>query len=114
LAAAFRAELVPGFDVVADELDLAARMTGADLVVTGEGFLDEQSFEGKVVGGVAELAADVGVPVLAVAGQVFDGCEKRVPTVSLTARFGAERAHQDTEACIEEVVTGWLGQHALP
>jgi glycerate kinase len=114
LAAAFRAELVPGFEVVADELDLAARMTGADLVVTGEGFLDEQSFEGKVVGGVAELAADVGVPVLAVAGEVFDGCEKRVPTVSLTARFGAERAHQDTEACIEEVVTGWLGQHAVP
>ena len=30
---------------------------GADLVVTGEGFLDEQSFEGKVVGGVLELAA---------------------------------------------------------
>jgi glycerate kinase len=114
LAAAFRAELVPGFEVVADELDLADRFAGADLVVTGEGFLDEQSFEGKVVGGVAELAADIGVPLLAVAGEVFDGCEKRVPTVSLTARFGAERARRDTEACIEEVVAGWLASDAVP
>ena len=46
------ADLVPGFDVVADELDLAERIEAADLVVTGEGFLDAQSFEGKVVGGV--------------------------------------------------------------
>jgi glycerate kinase len=114
LAAAFGAELAAGFDVVADELDLAARITGADLVVTGEGFLDEQSFEGKVVGGVAELAADVGVPVLAVAGEVFDGCEHRVPSVSLTARFGPDRARNETESCIEEVVTSWLGQHVMP
>ena len=54
--AALGGELVPGFDVVADELDLAERIEAADLVVTGEGFVDEQSFEGKVVGGVAELA----------------------------------------------------------
>ena len=32
----------------------------ADLVVTGEGFVDEASFQGKVVGGVVELAAEIG------------------------------------------------------
>ena len=42
-------------------------------MITGEGFLDEQSFEGKVVGGVAALAAALGVPVVAIAGQVYDG-----------------------------------------
>ena len=54
--AAAGARLVSGFDLVADEVDLDERIEGADLVVTGEGFLDEQSFEGKVVGGVVALA----------------------------------------------------------
>jgi glycerate kinase len=101
-------ELLAGFDVVADELDLAARMEDADLVITGEGFVDAQSFEGKVVGGVAELAHRAGRPVLVVAGEVFDGCGDRLPTVSLTERFGAERSHTDTQACIEAAVTEWL------
>ena len=70
--AAAGGELVSGFDLVADEVGLDERIDGADLVITGEGFLDEQSFEGKVVGGVAALAEALGVPVVAIAGQVYD------------------------------------------
>ena len=71
--AALGGRLLPGFELVADELELFERIEQADLVVTGEGFIDEQSFDGKVVGGVAEMASSLGVPVLAVAGEVFDG-----------------------------------------
>jgi glycerate kinase len=106
--AAAGARLVSGFDVVADELELYDRMEGADLVVTAEGFLDEQSFEGKVVGGVAELAAQAGVPVVAIVGEVFDGVGDRLEVVSLVERFGADRARSDTVACIEEVATELL------
>jgi len=106
--AAVGAVLEPGFDLVAEELDLVAVLEGADLVITGEGFLDEQSFEGKVVGGVADLAGEVGVPVLAIAGEVFDGCGDRVETVSLMERFGQERSHQDTLACVTEAVADRL------
>jgi len=106
--AAAGGRLVRGFDLVADEVGLDERLEGADLVITAEGFLDAQSFEGKVVGGVVELAASFAVPVLAVAGEVFDGVEDRVRAVSLVERFGRERAHQDTLACIEEVVAGAL------
>ena len=102
--AAIGASLVSGFDLVASETELLDAIEEADLVITGEGFVDAQSFEGKVVGGVAELAASVGVPVLVVAGEVFDGCEAKVPAVSLVARFGRERAIDDTLACIEEAV----------
>jgi glycerate kinase len=102
--AAIGADLVPGFELIADELELAERFEAADLVVTGEGFLDAQSFEGKVVGGVAELAKVAGVPVLAIAGQVYDGAEQRIDTVSLVARYGEERAMADTAACITEAV----------
>jgi glycerate kinase len=41
--------LLPGFELVADELDLYDRVANAELIITGEGFLDEQSFHGKVV-----------------------------------------------------------------
>lgn len=109
--AAAGARLVPGFDLVADEVDLHARLEGADLVITAEGFLDHQSFEGKVVGGVAELAASVRVPVVAIAGQVFDGVEERIRAVSLVDRFGEERALTDTLACIEDVVDELLASH---
>ena len=108
--AAVGARLVPGFEVVAEQIDLVERLEEADLVVTGEGFLDDQSFDGKAVGGVAELAASTGVPVLAVAGEVLDGVvvPPGVEAVSLVARFGMDRAVRDTLTCVEEVVVDHL------
>jgi glycerate kinase len=109
--AAAGARLVSGFDLVADELELDERIEGADLVLTAEGFLDAQSFEGKVVGGVAALAAAVGVPVVAIAGQVFDGVGDRIEAISLVDRFGEERARDDTLGCIEEVAGDVLARY---
>jgi glycerate kinase len=102
------ASIVSGFELIADELDLAASVERADLVVTGEGFVDEASFQGKVVGGIAALAAEYEVPVLVVAGEVFDGVGDRVPAVSLVQEFGRERAMTETLACITEVVGSHL------
>jgi len=106
--AAIGARLEPGFDLVADTVDLDERLEGCDLVVTGEGYLDEQSFDGKVVGGVVALAAELGVPVLVVAGEVIDDLPDGLEAVSLTERFGGERSRLDTLACIEEVVADRL------
>ncbi len=109
--AAAGARLVPGFDLVADAVGLDDQVEGADLVITAEGFLDEQSFEGKVVGGVQQLAGQLGVPVVAIVGEVFDGVADRIEAVSLVERFGAERARHDTLACIEEAAGEVLAQH---
>jgi glycerate kinase len=106
--AAVGATLVEGFDVVAEEVDLFGAVEGADLVITGEGFLDAQSFEGKVVGGVVALASELGVPVVAVAGEVFDEVNGRVEAISLIERFGPDRAMAEPLACIEEVVAELL------
>lgn len=106
--AAIGAAIEPGFDLVADELELYDQIEGADLVVTGEGFIDEQSFDGKVVGGVAEFAREAGVPLLVVAGEVFDSVGERLHAVSLVERFGHERSHDDTSGCITEVVAAHL------
>ena len=63
-------ELRPGIDLVLDLAGLPEPLAGADLVVTGEGALDEQTLHGKAPAGVAAVARDKGVPAVAVAGQV--------------------------------------------
>jgi len=110
--AAVGAILVPGFDVVAESLSLPERIAVADLVVTGEGLVDAESFEGKAVGGVLRLAAEAGIRALVVAGDVVEEEVPELPgtvtVVSLVERFGAERAWADVTGCVEEVVTGYL------
>lgn len=110
--AAIGAQLFDGFSLIAEEIELDRTMEGADLVITGEGFLDDESFNGKVVGGVAELAAAFDIPVLAIVGRVLDGIDARlgpgIETVSLVDRFGEERSMADTTACVEAVVTETL------
>ena len=69
--------LVGGFDMVATQVGLEARVAAADLVVTGEGRLDEQSLQGKGPVGVARLARRLGKKVVGVAGSVDDSAALR-------------------------------------
>lgn len=110
--AAVGARLVGGFDLVADEVGLVDRIDGADLVVTGEGFVDAQSFDGKVVGGVVALARRAGVPVLVVCGEAFDELPSGLEVVSLVAEVGADRAFGDTVASIERLMARRIGGRA--
>ena len=112
--AAAGATLVAGFDLVATELDLAALIAGADLVVTGEGHVDAQTYSDRAAGGVATLAARSGLPVLLIAGEVDPGLVPPVPdgtpiqVVDLVERFGRGRAEVDVTGCVQEVVTSHL------
>ena len=63
------ATLRPGITLMLDLLGFDDHVTGVDLVVTGEGSLDEQSLHGKAPVGVAEAARRHGVPVVAVCGR---------------------------------------------
>lgn len=111
--AAVGAQLVSGFDLVSDECGLFDEIERADLVVTGEGFVDAESFDGKVVGGIVEGADELGVPTFVVAGEFYDGLDDRLDGVSLVARYGDERARADTVACVEEVVSERLARHEI-
>lgn len=104
--AAIGATLAGGFELVADRIDLAARIEAADLVITGEGLLDEQSFQGKSVGGVAQLAAEFDVPVLVVAGDA-EG-DHDVECRTLMAEVGEERAWSDPAGALDQVTTRLL------
>ena len=66
------AEIVPGFDWIAERLDLEARVAASDLVITGEGSIDSQTLEGKGPGALAALAKKHGKPCIAFAGRVIE------------------------------------------
>ena len=72
LWAALGAELHAGATYVFELLGLPARLTRCDAAVTGEGRLDSQSFEGKVVGALAQLCrnADAELHVIAGASEI--------------------------------------------
>ncbi|MEO7447928.1 MAG: glycerate kinase [Humibacillus sp.] len=59
----------PGAEIVFELTGLRAAVAGADLVITGEGSLDEQSLRGKAPAAVAAVARAAGVEVVAVAGR---------------------------------------------
>src|SRR5690606_12463609 len=108
MLAALGGTLVPGFALVADEPDLYDAIVDADLVITGEGHLDAQSFEGKVVGGVQTWCAEAGVPVAAVVGIVDDAVRDRIPTWSIAERYGEERSMREPLWCIEHITADLL------
>ena len=121
--AALGGRLVPGVELVADELDLFDHLDPdspdcVDLVITGEGALDATSFDGKVVGGLLEFASESGIPVVAVVGaadpEVVETWTDRIEVVSLSDLFGVERALAEPKACVTEAVTVLLAGSSAP
>ncbi|TPW12114.1 MAG: glycerate kinase [Acidimicrobiaceae bacterium] len=110
--AALGGQLLPGFDLVADEVDLDDALTTADLIITGEGYLDAQSFDGKVVGKVQELARSLGTPVGAVVGDADPAVARRIANVSLVAMFGIDRAMNEPLWCIERAAARLISELA--
>jgi len=70
LFAFLNARLVNGIDYFLELTGFDAALGSADLVITGEGSIDEQTLQGKGPLGVAMKAKAAGVPVIAVAGKV--------------------------------------------
>lgn len=110
--AALGATLMPGFDIVAEETGFDEAVRTHDLVITGEGMLDATSFDGKVVGSVRDYAAEAGVPVRAVVGEIDPDTEPgdvaSVGARSLMAEHGRDESMNQTMRCIEETVTDLL------
>ena len=79
-------ELKGGADIVARANQLAEKLKGADLVITGEGQLDSQTVNNKAPIHVAHLAQKQGIPVIAIAGSLGAGYQQ-VYQEGITAAF---------------------------
>ncbi len=63
------ARLTRGIDYVIEELNVGTAISEADIVITGEGKLDEQTLSGKVIAGITSIAARLNKPVIAITGK---------------------------------------------
>ena len=97
------AQLQPGFDVVADAVELEEKIKSADVVITGEGKLDSQTLEGKAPAGVARLARKFGKRVFAVVGRatpdqqvrdIFEGIYELGGSIPQAKELLRERARE--------------------
>lgn len=94
-------ELKSGVSLILEETNLSEKMQGADLVITGEGRLDEQSAMGKAPIGVAKLAKTQGIPVIAFAGAVAEGA-KSCNQAGIDAYFPILRGISTLEEAMEK------------
>ena len=80
-----------GIDAVLDVTGFDRQLEGADLVITGEGCIDSQSADGKVISGVARRTRAKGIPLIAIAGGIADSAVA-VYDIGVSAMFSTDRA----------------------
>ena len=80
-----------GIDAVLDVTGFDRQLEGADLVITGEGRIDSQSADGKVISGVARRTRPKGIPLIAIAGGIADSAVA-VYDIGVSAMFSTDRA----------------------
>lgn len=90
------AALVPGFELVADEIGLMSKIHASDLVITGEGKYDWQTLSGKGPAGVAAMAHEAGRPVMLIAGIIEEG----VTTELFDEVYSVHEAHRTLEETV--------------
>ena len=99
--ALLNATIRPGIELILELIDFDHRVVGADLVVTGEGSLDDQSLAGKAPIGVARAAARSGVPVVAIAGRLLLS-PQQLRKAGISAAYPLTDLEPDLDRCIAE------------
>lgn len=93
------AELKKGIDIILDKADFDKKAKNADIVITGEGRLDFQSVNGKVISGVARRATALDKKVIAICGSRGDGAEE-IKNCGVSEMFFAT----ETEKPFDEII----------
>jgi glycerate 2-kinase len=80
------ARLLPGAETVLHLSGFAAALQQADLVITGEGRLDNQTIQGKLLSAITHLTQAADIPVIALCGAV-EATPKELQALGITAAF---------------------------
>ncbi|EGQ7901759.1 glycerate kinase [Vibrio alginolyticus] len=100
LSLAFDVQLKPGIDMVLEAIDARSIIKSADLVITGEGQMDNQTIQGKAPWGVAKYAKEKDVPVIAIAGSLGTDIHKLYSHIDSV--FGSVRSPQSLSQVLIE------------
>jgi glycerate 2-kinase len=108
LWAAYGAQLEAGAPFILDALGFDDRMRAARAVITGEGKLDEQTLQGKLVGEIGTRTRQAGVPLHAIVGtDELDGFGKRMIDLQVvTEATTLDEVERAAEALGERLATG--------
>jgi glycerate kinase len=90
-----------GFEVVAEAIELRAKIERADIVITGEGKLDRQTLAGKAPAGVARMARALKKPVFAIVGQATGESEVRELFNGVATLDDTSADHRDAARLLE-------------
>jgi len=115
LQAFLGAQLEPGFDLFAREAGIERRLRWADLVITGEGWIDESTLMGKGAGQIARRCRHSNIPCIGLAGGTAGSASVRIPfskvcvLTELTTRAQAEaRSSFWLERLAAKVAAEWV------
>lgn len=118
LHALLGAKLERGAELVLEATGWARRLEEADLIIVGEGGINDTTFRGKGPGTIANLARMHGIPVVAVVGQIADDApdlasEGIAGVRTLMSYVGTEaeacaRARELIARASQEAVQEWL------
>lgn len=92
----FGAELESGIDAILNLVDFDACLDGADLIITGEGRIDAQSVNGKVLQGILNRTRTRDIPLIAVVGNISESAASAYD-MGVTAMFTINREALDLE-----------------
>ena len=108
-----------GFDYLNNALHLEDHIAEADLIITGEGKLDQQSLSGKVVGSIAELCQKHKKAVITIVG-TNELSQTEISTTGISKVYtimdianSQEDAMKHVQGYLREIVTIFLKSHGL-
>lgn len=96
-----KGELVSGFSTICDVLDLERHIKSSDLIITGEGRIDSQSLNGKVVMEVSKLAKKFNKSVIAFVGS-YEGDLSKFHSQGLTSVFSILHSPMSLEEALNK------------
>ena len=94
VCAFFNGELKSGIEIILDLIDFDNLISDADIIFTGEGQIDSQSLNGKVVIGISKRAKKQNIPVIVLVGSIGEGAEK-VYDEGVSAIFSINQKAED-------------------
>jgi len=71
-----KATLKEGVKIVMEQTGFEEKLRGVDLIFTGEGKIDEQTLQGKLIAGIAQAAHQKQIPVVALCGTLLISAEE--------------------------------------
>ena len=117
-----QARLKRGIEIVTQTTNLSEKMSGADLVITGEGRIDFQTAFGKTSFGVAQIAKEKNIPVIAIAGSLGEGYKSlyekgfdgiySIMNESMSLNYAIKNAALLLENLAENVLRNWINKKA--